>query len=279
MQQLPFIKMHGAENDYIFFDGFSSTLPQNPERLAPVICHRYAGIGGDGIITMAPPSRASYDVEMQIWNANGSSATMCGNGARCIAVWMKHTGRVTDVCRIKTASRIVTARDIYSDGSSGIATVEMGLPQLLSPADGDTIKLAEGSWVTVHRIEIGNRHAVLFMDDVNNIEVDKLGSAIERHYAGNGGTNVEFVQQLNGDTFLARVWERGSGETQACGSGACAIAAAAVHAGRLPSGQQCVIRMPGGELHTDSTTDSDILLTGPVRIVCIGCVTVPVSGE
>ncbi len=270
MQQLPFIKMHGAENAYVFFDGFASALPQNPSQLAPKLCDRNAGIGADGIIIMTPPSASDHDVEMQIWNADGSSAEMCGNGARCIAVWMKREDRAADTCRIRTASRIVTAHDICCDGSSGTAAVEMGLPQALSPATGDIVELEAGTHVTVYRVNIGNPHAVVFVERLLDVDVEHAGTAIERYYAPIGGTNVEFVQELHGDTFQTRVWERGSGETRSCGSGACAVAAIAVQTGRLPSGQPCFIRMPGGNLRTDSTSAGELRLTGSAQIVCTG---------
>jgi len=270
MQQLPFIKMHGAENDYIFFDGFASALPNNPEKLAPEICDRHAGIGADGIITMAPPSASCHDVEMRIWNADGSTAEMCGNGARCIAVWMKREGRVSDACRIKTVSRIVTAQDILCDGSGGIATVAMGRADLVSSVAGEQIAVADDHFVTVHRVNVGNPHAVLFVDSLNDAHIEDLGRHIEHHSGITGGTNVEFVEQLNESTFQARVWERGSGETRSCGSGACAIAAAAVQTRRLSPEQSCVIRMPGGELQTVLDSMGDVLLTGPVKVVCNG---------
>lgn len=270
MQQLPFVKMHGAENAYVFLDGFASALPQDPSQLAPKLCNRNAGIGADGIITMTPPSASDHDVEMQIWNADGSPAEMCGNGARCIAVWMKRKARTADICRIKTESRIVTARDICCNKSGGRATVEMGFPQPLSAATGDTIELGCGTLVTVYRVNLGNPHTVVFSKNLADVDVAKSGRSIEQHYAPVGGTNVEFVQQLNHNTFQTRVWERGSGETRSCGSGACAVAAAAVQAGRLPSGQPCVIRMPGGNLRTGPMSTGELCLTGSVKIVCTG---------
>jgi len=279
MLQLPFIKMHGAENDYIFFDGFESPLPPRIEELAPQICQRHSHIGADGIITMRRPADAEADVEMHIWNADGAQAEMCGNGARCIAVWMKQQKRVQDRCRIQTADRIVRAFDIHCTRSGGKATVDMGDARQLSAPEGEEIRLTNDRTVSIHRINIGNPHAVLRTDELSVELVREFGPQIECHPSQTERTNVHFVRTLGPQQFQARVWERGSGETRACGSGACAILAALTHAGVVRRGDTCSICMPGGELKVQWPLNSGILLGGPVVIAFSGSLNVPVSSS
>ena len=274
MPQLPFIKMHGAENDYIFFDGMTGTLPRDPGALAKRICNRHAGIGADGIICMVSPSDEFADVRMQIWNADGSSAEMCGNAARCIAVWLQSSGRISEVCRIQTSDRIITAQEIHVNGELGSATVDMGPPELLTSADGQTIELADRVRLVLHRVHIGNPHAVIFVDELTDALVDGVGPQIEQHPIISQRTNVEFVVVRAANELLVRVWERGCGETQACGSGACAVVAAAVNTGRIPDNQPCRVVLPGGTLTVHWNPDSgNIQLSGPVEVAFTGNVT------
>ena len=274
MPQLPFIKMHGAENDYIFFDGMTGPLPRDPGVLAKRICNRHAGIGADGIICMVLPSDESSDVQMQIWNADGSLAEMCGNAARCIAVWMRSNGRISDACRIQSGDRVITAREIQVNGELGSATVDMGPPDLLTAAGGQTIELADNAPVVLHRVHIGNPHAVLFVDELTDKLVHGVGPQVERHSIFSQRTNVEFVVVREENELLVRVWERGSGETRACGSGACAAVAAALTTGRIPGNQPCHVILPGGTLTAHwKPGRGSILLSGPVEIAYTGNVT------
>ena len=274
MPQLPFIKMHGAENDYIFFDGMTGPLPRDPGVLAKRICNRRAGIGADGIICMVSPSDESFDVQMQIWNSDGSAAEMCGNAARCIAVWMRCKGRISEVCRIQTSDRIITAQKIHVNGEVGSATVDMGAPELLTAADGQTIELADKAPVVLHRVHLGNPHAIVFVDELTDKLVHGLGPEVAQHSLFPHRTNVEFVVVHAPNELLVRVWERGSGETRACGSGACAVVAAAVNTGRIPGNQDCRVVLPGGTLTAHWNPESgNILLSGPVAIAFTGNVT------
>lgn len=274
MPRLPFIKMHGAKNDYIFFDGMTGSLPRDPGVLAKRICNRHTGIGADGIICMVSPSDESFDVQMQIWNADGSAAEMCGNAARCIAVWMQSRGRVSDICRIQTSDRIITAHEIHVNGELGSAIVDMGAPKIFTADAGQTIELADGVRLVLHRVHIGNPHAVVFVDELTDELVMEVGPEIEQHPIVAQRTNVEFVVVRAANELLVRVWERGSGETQACGSGACAVVAVAVNTGRIPNNQPCRVVLPGGVLtvHWNLQTDN-IRLSGPVEIAFTGNVT------
>ena len=267
---LSFIKMHGAENDYVFFDGFTGPLPQAPEFLASRVCCRHADIGADGIICMVPPVDDNCDVEMHIWNADGSPATMCGNGARCIAVWMQREGRIADTCRILTDGRVVTARAISHENQSGWATVEMGRPEMLTSDEGQIIDLADSTTVTVYRVRTGNPHAVVFTEELSDRLVCTVGPQIEHHPDLPQRTNVEFVTVRNPNKLQMRVWERGSGETRACGSGACAGVAAATVTGRIARDQLCQVVLPGGSLDIFWRAEGEILLSGPVMIAFTG---------
>lgn len=273
MTQLPFIKMHGAENDYIFFDGLSGPLPQNPSDLALQICDRHAAIGADGIICLVPPADDSCDVEMRIWNADGSAAEMCGNGARCVAVWMQHQSRIQGRCRIRIDQRVVTAHDICSEGHSGSARINMGSADLLTSPEGQSVTLDDGTVVSLFRVRIGNPHAVLFVDELDDRLVHECGAEIERHPALPDRTNVEFVRVGGPDAFEVRVWERGSGETRACGSGACAVLAAAVQTGRALPDRPVQMSLPGGVLTVCQTANGTIELSGPAKIAFTGVVT------
>jgi len=266
--EIPFIKMHGAENDYVFIDGFSAALPEDPESLARTVSNRHASVGSDGLVLLVPPADDRCDVEMRIRNADGSSAGMCGNAARCVAVWMQREGRVEQSCRIRIGERLITATDIHGNGHSGAATVDMGCAEVRSPGNGERLSLDGGAteFVTVHRIDVGNPHAVVFAPELSDELVRDLGPVIERHPELPDRTNVEFVVVESDHTLTVRVWERGSGETRSCGSGACAVATVVWSTDRLPSVKPCNVSMPGGRLTVTRSSDGSVSLSGPVSI-------------
>ncbi|MCH2201152.1 MAG: diaminopimelate epimerase [Fuerstiella sp.] len=270
MPHFPFIKMHGAENDYVFFDGFTGALPQDPVSLAREICSRHAHIGADGIIYMIPPPDDLSDVEMRIWNADGSSAQMCGNGARCVAVWMQREGRVRDVCRIFVSNRVITAVNITHGTRSGSAVVEMGSPELLTSGGGRMIELDHVTKFVVHSVHIGNPHAVVFVDELSDQLIRNIGPQIEHHPEMSERTNVEFAAFRGDQELDVRVWERGSGETRSCGSGACAVVAAATLADLVTRNLPCRVILPGGSLDVLWRPDGQIQLSGPVAITFTG---------
>lgn len=270
MPPFPFIKMHGAENDYVFFDGFTGVLPPDPVSLAREICTRHAHVGADGIIYMIPPPDDSCDVEMHIWNADGSVAQMCGNGARCIAVWMKREGRIQDVCRISAGMRVITARNIMDGVRFGSAMVEMGSPHLVTSDCGRMIELDDLTKFTVHCVHLGNPHAVVFVDELSDQLVRTAGPQIEHHPGLPERTNVEFTVFRNDQELEVRVWERGSGETRSCGSGACAVVAAATHTDLITGNRPCRVVLPGGPLEVLWKDDGQIQLSGPVEIAFTG---------
>ncbi len=275
---ISFIKMHGTCNDYVFVDGFESTVPENPSAFAQQIADRHRGIGADGLILMLPPRSSGSDVLMKMWNADGSEGAMCGNGARCVALWMSLRDRVTDKCTIETKHRCVTATFASVDRSqqSGDVSIDMGVPKF----DESFVHSEKHANVRVGGLEenafcytaisMGNPHAVVFRSPLTDRIVRQAGAAIERHDAFPEGTNVEWVRVVSEREIRARVWERGSGETQACGSGACAAVVASVLRGHCRRGQDVNVQMNGGELTVNWTLAGSVLLSGPAAVTFKG---------
>ena len=268
MSDIAFIKMHGAGNDYVFIDGFTTPVPQSPEQVARSVSDRHFGIGSDGLIVMSPIDHA--DVEMRMWNADGSEGTMCGNGARCVALWMHLKNRVSERCQIKTASRVVTATAIQLDRSRdcGLFSVDMGHATMTcSPERLSDVKLpGTDSDVEFTPVSLGNPHAVVFADELTDRLVQHVGSRIETHSRFPDRTNVEWVQLVSTTEVNARVWERGSGETLACGTGACAAVVAAIQRGYCAADEEITVNLPGGRLQVRIDEIGHIWLTGPAQV-------------
>lgn len=279
MTTLPFIKMHGAGNDYVFVDGFKTDVPADLSKLAIQVSDRNTGIGSDGLVLMGPPTNGDADVAMRMWNADGSEGSMCGNAARCIALWLELHNRATGRCVIETTTRIVTATTIHLDRSlrRGEFCVDLGEPEFDS-AEPDKLQtlidivvpgweLAELPFVSV---SIGNPHAVFFVEELTDRLVRNAGSVIEKHKRFPDGTNVEWVQLANQNQINVRVWERGSGETLACGSGACAAAVASIVVGKCRRDRDVEVRMPGGNLKVEWAESGNVLLSGPAAVSFVG---------
>lgn len=296
---LHFIKMHGAGNDYVFCDGFARSLPSNLSEFAARISDRHFGIGADGLVAMTPPEANSdvsnpqaidsVDVTMQMWNADGSSGAMCGNAARCVAFWMKRCGRVSDRCRILMGDLLIVA-DVSAVSLGSTYSDRVSL-QLAGPRCGDgmtldgiqSVKLFSDSLcavaglphgLTCDRIDCGNQHAVIFVHSLSDRLVRTLGPAVENHSAFPDRVNVEFVSVRDRQTLEVRVWERGSGETLACGSGACAAAVAAIRREFCDADAEIEVHLPGGALHVQWHSDlggratvdrrqGELILAGP----------------
>lgn len=258
-----FTKMEGLGNDYIYIDchrGYPPDLPTLARRMSD----RHFGVGSDGIIAIGPSDRA--DFSMHIYNADGSEGKMCGNGIRCVGKYVYDKG-LTDksILQIETLSGIkelsLTAIDHQVIG----ATVDMGRP-LVSPPR--SLKVGEQTW-SVTEVNMGNPHLVIFVEEPERLELRELGPLFEHHPDYPGGINTEFAAVLTPDHLRMRVWERGSGETLACGTGACAVLAAAV-AGGLAE-RQATVDLPGGSLTLHwSETDGRIHMTGPACTVFEG---------
>ena len=256
--------MHGCGNDYIYVDATRYHIP-DPSQAARLWSDRHKGIGSDGLVLIDRSSVAEADFQMRIFNADGSEAMMCGNASRCIGKYLyeRHLTDETEI-RLNTLSGVkVLQLHIDDEGSVQSVTVDMLEPVLENktqflPSDN----LPSGTFVSM-----GNPHYVIFTDDVNKVETE--GSRLENHPAFPERCNIEFAQVLSDGTIRVRVWERGSGITMACGTGACATAVAAALTGRSSRTSQIV--MDGGTLSIEwRQTDNHVYMTGPATFVFDG---------
>ena len=272
MQTLHFTKMHGLGNDYIYFNVIDHPLP-NPNALSVTLSDRHKGIGGDGIVLIGSSQKG--DFSMRIFNADGSEAKMCGNASRCIGKYLYDKG-LTDkkVIRLDTLSGIKTL-NLHVDESNKVDTVDvdMGEGKLLNLPDGtierDTVT-AFGQKFTATAIDMGNPHLVLFVNNAETIDIANIGASLETNPKFPGGINVEFVQVIDRNHIRMRVWERGSGITKACGTGACASAVACAMA-NLTEPEKCIVQMDGGSLHiTYNPQNHQVTMTGTATTVFEG---------
>lgn len=222
---------------------------------------------------MLPDETSGADARMRMFNSDGSEGSMCGNALRCFAMWLFQTRRVGQNCRIAMRDRIVAATILESDEDrrTAVVSVNMGAPVRLTLPTGsvDTrmvelpdIRIMDAP-VRLTCVSMGNPHAVVFVPDLEQIQFETNGPAIERHREFPDRTNVEFVQPIDGSHARVRVWERGSGETMACGSGACAVAVAGISAGVFRRDLPVVVEMQGGPLEVTWSVDGNVLLRGP----------------
>ena len=270
-KSIQFIKMHGAGNDYIFVD--TTRFPiENPEALSIAWSRYHTGIGSDGLVLIGRPSTPDADFTMRIFNADGSEGLMCGNACRCIGKYVYERG-MTDQrhIRLLTASGIkILDLKVNSQGVVESVTVDMMAPvfvdhQLFLP-EGE--ELPEGVFVSM-----GNPHYVIFVDDIDDVDVARVGARLEHHARFPKRSNIEFAQ-VQQDGIRMRVWERGSGITMACGTGACATAVAAAATGRSPRRSKVI--MDGGELGIEWREDNNhVYLSGPATIAFEGTVELP----
>lgn len=284
---LQFTKMHGAGNDYVYLDGVGHRLPDDLPGLARRISDRHFGVGGDGLICILPPTVTDAHVRMRMFNSDGSEAEMCGNGVRCVAKYV-HDHGLSDAnpLRVETGRGVLDITlHLGRDGKVESATVDMGEPILAIeqiPADvrhltptaaANTFRLTEvaapdGTPVSATLVSMGNPHAVVFARSAGEADLN-LGPAIERHRAFPRKTNVHFVQVLAHGEVKVIHWERGTGPTLACGTGACAVCVAGALTGR--TGREIITRLPGGDLRLrwDEAT-GHVYMTGPAVEVFSG---------
>ena len=257
-----FTKMHGLGNDYLYVYG---AVPTDIKELATRLSDRHFGAGSDGMIYITPSEAADFG--MRIFNADGSEADMCGNGIRCVGKYLYDKG-YTDktVLTVETRSGIKTLFLHVTGGLVRSVTVQMG------PAKtGRDLPLTVGrDTVVCTLVSVGNPHAVLFVGDADRAPVDTLGPRLERHKAFPGGVNVEFVQVLSEQRLRMRVWERGSGVTMACGTGACAAAVAAVSRGFCRPEEPITVVLDGGTLEITVNADHTVTMRGPAEFVYEG---------
>ena len=268
-----FTKMHGAGNDYIYVDTQLYDIP-NPEEAAIAWSAYHTGIGSDGLVLIGKPHdgrRADYS--MRIFNADGSEAMMCGNASRCIGKYLFEKGLTRkDTIRLETLSGIkILKLHIQDDREVESVTVDMLKPLLQNPEQfvGPSVLAADGRIFEGTYVCMGNPHFVTFVDDIDTIDIAHYGKLLEHNEAFPQRCNIEFAQRTDGDSFRTRVWERGSGITMACGTGACATAVAAFLTGR--ASRQSHIVMDGGTLQIEySEADDHVYMTGPAAFAFEG---------
>jgi len=262
---MKFIKMHGLSNDYVFADTFTQPCPENPAALSIEISKTHTGIGADGLILIEPYDGA--DARMRIFNADGSEAQICGNGLRCVAKYLYDTSLVRkEEMDIMTGAGLKHLWLTIENGKAVAARADMGEPKIIvarKPIEvcGRTIRFT--------CVSMGNPHAVTFEEAAADDSFYELGPAVENHEFFPERTNVEFTRVEARDHLHVRVWERGSGETMACGSGACGTLVAAVVEGLADRKAQ--VTLPGGTLTIEwNEEDNHIYMTGPATAVFSG---------
>ncbi len=274
---MKFTKMQGLGNDYVYVNCFEETIT-SPSELAVRISDRHFGVGSDGLIMIKPSDKA--DFEMEMYNADGSRGEMCGNGIRCVAKYVYDYG-LTDKTHIsvETLGGIKYLDLTVGDGKVALVRVDMGRP-ILKPSEipvlspGETVLnepvTAAGKEYRITCVSMGNPHAVVFTDrDVRELPLEEIGPAFENHEMFPNRINTEFVRVLDRHTAEMRVWERGSGETLACGTGACAVAVACVLNGLTEN--EVTVKLLGGDLKIEWDQERDtVYMTGPAEVVFEG---------
>jgi diaminopimelate epimerase len=282
---MQFTKMQGLGNDYVYVNGFAETVA-DPAAMAKKVSDRHFGIGGDGLILILPSDKA--DVRMRMFNSDGSEAEMCGNGIRCVAKYaFDHGLSKSNPMRVETGNGVLTLSLQISGSKLQSVQVNMGAPKLVLaeiPVNPDkvgrgarepehvfAVPTAPRSAMEVNAtfVSMGNPHAIIFTPDVNAVDVATLGPLIEHHSAFPNRINVHWVQVHSTSEVTMRTWERGSGITLACGTGACAVAVAGVLTGR--TGRSIVAHLPGGDLQLQwREVDNNVYMTGPAAEVFSG---------
>ncbi len=274
MAALRFSKMHGAGNDFVVLDLRDGTPPPDAA-LAARLGDRHVGVGCDQILTIEPPRSAGAVAAYRIWNGDGSESGQCGNGARCVAAWLVRDGAAR--CSRFVIDSPFAAHEVQALGEGRYA-IDMGVPVLdpariplagFAAAQAEYALDVDGRRVAFGAVSMGNPHAVIEVDDVAAAPVAVLGPALQRAPAFPQSVNVGFAQVLAPDRIALRVYERGVGETLACGSGACAAVVAMVRRGRV--GRDVVVRLPGGELRIAwPADDAPVRMAGPTAFVFEG---------
>ena len=259
---MKFTKMHGLGNDYLYVYG---NVPEKIKEVCTQLSDRHFGAGADGMIFISPSNTA--DFSMRIFNADGSEAKMCGNGIRCVGKYVYDKG-YTDktLLRVETLSGIKTIRLRLIAGKVGQVSVDMGKAEV---SEDITVPLKNGETVSTP-VSVGNPHAVIFTEDAENAAVSVLGPQIEHSAIFPDGVNVEFAEVIGENAIRMRVWERGSGITMACGTGACAVAAAAVRKGLCEYDQTIAVNLDGGTLEIIVSPEYNVTMSGPAVTVYEG---------
>lgn len=275
---MKFTKMHGLGNDYVYVNCFEEKI-DNPPAVARFVSDRHFGIGSDGLIMINPSKTA--DFEMEMYNADGSRGEMCGNGIRCVAKYVYDYG-LTDKTQIsvETLGGIKYLDLSVEDGKVSLVKVDMGKPELeadLIPIISEREQVidepieVDGKEYHMTGVSMGNPHAVIYVDDVKGLDLEKIGSKFENHERFPKRINTEFVHCIDRQTVEMRVWERGSGETLACGTGACAVAVSSILNNLTDT--QVTVKLLGGDLQIEWNREKDrVFMTGPATVVFDGVI-------
>ena len=275
---MKFTKMQGLGNDYVYVNCFEEKI-ENPPAVARYVSDRHFGIGSDGLIMINPSEVA--DFEMEMYNADGSRGEMCGNGIRCVAKYVYDYG-LTDKTQIsvETLGGIKYLDLTVEDGKVVLVKVDMGKPELKSdliPIISENEKVidepieVDGKVYHMTGVSMGNPHTVIYVDDVKNLDLEKIGPKFENHERFPKRINTEFVRCSDRNTVEMRVWERGSGETLACGTGACAVAVASILNNLTDT--RVTVKLLGGDLQIEWDREKNhVFMTGPAKVVFDGVI-------
>lgn len=275
---MKFTKMHGLGNDYVYVNCFEEKI-DNPPAVARFVSDRHFGIGSDGLIMINPSKTA--DFEMEMYNADGSRGEMCGNGIRCVAKYVYDYG-LTDKTQIsvETLGGIKYLDLTVEDGKVSLVKVDMGKPELeadLIPIISEREQVidepieVDGKEYHMTGVSMGNPHAVIYVDDVKGLDMEKIGPKFENHERFPKRINTEFVHCIDRQTVEMRVWERGSGETLACGTGACAVAVSSILNNLTDT--RVTVKLLGGDLQIEWDREKDrVFMTGPATVVFDGVI-------
>lgn len=278
---MKFTKMHGIGNDYIYVNCFEEKV-ENPEAVSIYVSDRHKGIGSDGLVLILPSDKA--DFKMRIFNADGSEAMMCGNATRCIGKYVYDKG-LTDKTEItfETNSGIKYLTLFPENGKVEYVEVDMGKAVIVPKeipvmAEGESFISVPvevgGIEYKITCVSMGNPHAVVYLDNIADLELEKMGPLFENHKLFPDRINTEFIEVLDSRTLNMRVWERGSGETFACGTGACASVVASVLNGYCRRDEEITVHLRGGDLKITYCGDGTVIMKGPAALICDGDVDV-----
>ena len=275
---MKFTKMQGIGNDYVYVNCFEETV-KDPAAVARYVSDRHFGIGSDGLILIKPSDIA--DCEMDMYNLDGSQGAMCGNGIRCVAKYVYDYGIVKkENISVSTKSGIKYLDLTVRDGKVALVRVNMGSPVLTAsqiPVVSSTEEMinaplkVNGETYYITAVSMGNPHAIVYMTDVDHLDIGEIGPYFENHMAFPDRVNTEFVEVLDDHTLKMRVWERGSGETLACGTGACAVAVASILNGHVDGEKPVTVKLLGGDLEIFWDRQENLVyMTGPADTVFDG---------
>lgn len=284
---MKFTKMHGIGNDYVYVNCFKETV-KDPCAVAKYVSDRHFGIGSDGLILIKPSEIA--DCEMDMYNLDGSQGAMCGNGIRCVAKYAYDYGIVNKTSiRIATKSGVKDLDLTVENGKVSAVKVNMGSPILTAsmiPVIAETEQVinapieVDGETYHMTAVSMGNPHTIVYMDEIDNLEIEKIGPSFENHKVFPDRVNTEFVKVIDRNTVQMRVWERGSGETLACGTGACAVTVASILNGHVDGDVPVTVKLLGGDLSIYWNREENLVyMTGPASVVFDGEIDLTFLGE